>query len=162
MSDPKFVYVTYIRTTPEKLWQALTTREFISQYWSGGPAGVDPQPGSPVKWEIGGEVRDLDQVVLESEPYRRLSYSWHTYQREYSEMFGWTDEQFAEMVKEKRSKVTFDIEPAGPAVRLTITHDDFVPGSEMLRGVSQGWPQILSSLKSLLETGEPLSWAGIS
>ena len=90
MNDTTFVYVTYIRTTPEKLWQALTTREFLSQYWSGGPAGVDPQPGSPVKWEIGGEARDLGQVVLESEPYRRLSCSWHTYQRKYAEMFGWT------------------------------------------------------------------------
>jgi uncharacterized protein YndB with AHSA1/START domain len=73
-------------------------------------------------------------------------------------MFGWTDEQFAELVKEKVSKVTFDIEPAGPTVKLTVTHDDFVPGSEMLKGVSQGWPQILASLKSLLETGQPLSF----
>jgi uncharacterized protein YndB with AHSA1/START domain len=162
MDDTTFVYVTYIRTTPEKLWQALTTREFLAQYWSGGPARVEPQPGSPVKWEIGGEVRDLGQVVLESEPYRRLSYSWHNYQKEYAKMFGWTDEQFAELVKEKRSKVTFDLEPAGSAVKLTVIHDDFVPGSEMLKGVSQGWPQILSSLKSLLETGQPLTWAGVS
>jgi uncharacterized protein YndB with AHSA1/START domain len=158
MDDATFVYVTYIRTTPEKLWQALTTREFLSQYWSGGPAGVDAQPGAAVKWEIGGEVRDLGQVVLESEPYRRLAYRWHNYQREYQEMFGWTDEQFAELVKEKISKVTFDIEPAGPTVKLTVTHDDFVPGSEMLKGVSGGWPLILASLKSLLETGEPLSF----
>ena len=158
MDDATFVYVTYIRTTPEKLWQALTTREFLSQYWSGGPAGVDAQPGAAVKWEIGGEVRDLGQVVLESEPYRRLAYRWHNYQRDYQEMFGWTDEQFAELVKEKISKVTFDIEPAGPTVKLTVTHDDFVPGSEMLKGVSGGWPLILASLKSLLETGEPLSF----
>jgi uncharacterized protein YndB with AHSA1/START domain len=158
MDDATFVYVTYIRTTPEKLWQAQTTREFLSQYWSGGPAGVDAQPGAAVKWEIGGEVRDLGQVVLESEPYRRLAYRWHNYQREYQEMFGWTDEQFAELVKEKISKVTFDIEPAGPTVKLTVTHDDFVPGSEMLKGVSGGWPLILASLKSLLETGEPLTF----
>ena len=118
MSDTSFVYVTYIRTTPEKLWQALTTQEFLSQYWQQGPAGVDPEVGAAVQWEVGSEVRDLDQVVLESEPYRRLCYSWHTYQREWSEMFGW-------------------------------------PGSEMLKGVSGGWPQILASLKSLLETGRP-------
>jgi hypothetical protein len=73
-------------------------------------------------------------------------------------MFGWTDEQFAELVKEPVSKVTFDIEPAGPAVKLTVTHDDFVPGSEMLKGISGGWPLILASLKSLLETGQPLSF----
>jgi uncharacterized protein YndB with AHSA1/START domain len=157
MTDPKFVYVTYIRTTPEKLWQALTSREFLSQYWMGGPAGVDPQAGAPVKWEIGGEVRDLGQVVLEAEPYRRLSYTWHNYQREYMQTFGWTEEQFAELIKEKVSKVTFDIEPAGPAVKLTVTHDDFVPGSEMLASVSGGWPMVLAGLKSLLETGEPLA-----
>lgn len=159
MSDTGFVYVTYIRTTPEKLWQALTTREFLAQYWSGGPAGVDPQPGAPVKWEIGGEVRDLGQVVLEAEPYRRLSYRWHNYQREHMGMFGWTEEQFARLVTEKLSKVTFEITPAGEQVRLTVIHDGFVPGSEMLKGVSQGWPLILSSLKSLLETGQPLSWS---
>jgi len=160
MSDTSFVYVTYIRTTPEKLWQALTTREFLSQYWQQqGPAGVDPELGAPVKWEVGSEVRDLDQVVLESEPYRRLSYSWHTYQREWSEVFGWTEEQFAELVKEKRSKVTFELEPAGAQVKLTVTHDGFEPGSEMLKGVSGGWPLILASLKSLLETGRPLAWA---
>ncbi len=159
MSDTSFVYVTYIRTTPEKLWHALTTREFLAQYWEMGPAGVDPQVGSPVKWDMGGEVRDLEQVVLESEPYRRLSYSWHTYQREWSEMSGWTEEEFAELAKEKRSKVTFGIEPAGSSVKLTVTHDDFEPGSEMLKAVSGGWPQILASLKSLLETGEPLTWS---
>jgi uncharacterized protein YndB with AHSA1/START domain len=156
MTDPSFVYVTYIRTTPEKLWQALTTREFLSQYWRGGPAGVDPEPGASVKWEIGGEVRDLGQVVLAAEPYRRLSYTWHNYQREYMDLFGWTEEQFAELVREKISKVTFDIEPAGEVVKLTITHDDFVPGSEMLAGISAGWPMIVANLKTLLETGQPM------
>jgi uncharacterized protein YndB with AHSA1/START domain len=69
-------------------------------------------------------------------------------------MFGWSDERLAELQQEKRSKVTFDIEPAGQAVKLTVTHDDFVPDSEMLKGVSGGWPAILSNLKSVLETGE--------
>ena len=64
MSETRFVYVTYIRTTPEKLWRALTTREFLAQYWPGGPAGVDAQAGAPVKWEIGGEVRDLGGLPL--------------------------------------------------------------------------------------------------
>ena len=73
-------------------------------------------------------------------------------------MFGWTEERFAELVKEGLSKVTFDLEPAGSSVKLTVTHDDFEPGSEMLKAVSGGWPQILASLKSLLETGEPLTW----
>ena len=62
-----------------------------------GPAGVDPQVGSTVKWDMGHEVRDLGQMVPESEPYRRLSYSWHNYQWEWHEMFGWTEEQFAQL-----------------------------------------------------------------
>jgi uncharacterized protein YndB with AHSA1/START domain len=157
MTDPSFVYVTYIQTTPEKLWQALTAREFLAQYWSGGPAGLDPQRGSPVKWEIGGEVRDLGQVVLEADPCRRLSYTWHNYQREHIEMFGWTEEQFAEMTKEKISKVTFDIEPDGDAVKLTIIHGDFAPGSQMLTAVSGGWPKVAAGLKTLLETGRPMA-----
>jgi len=158
MTGTSFVYVTYIRTTPEKLWQALTVPEFLARYWEMGPAGVEPVAGAPVKWDMGGEVRDLGQVVLAAEPYRRLSYTWHTYQREWSQMFGWTEEQFAELVKEKISTVTFELEPAGEQVRLTVTHDDFEPGSVMLQAVSGGWPQILASLKSLLETGRPLAW----
>ncbi|MCW2900501.1 MAG: ArsR family transcriptional regulator [Streptosporangiaceae bacterium] len=106
----------------------------------------------------GEEYRDLGQVVLESEPFRRMSYSWHTYQWEHAEMYGWTEEDFTELIKEKRSKVTFELEPAGSAVKLTIVHDDFERDSEMLRGVRQGWPQILSGLKTLLETGETPRW----
>lgn len=102
---------------------------------------------------------DWDQQVLESDPPRRLSYTWHNYQPEMAEFFGWTEQQLAELRKEKRSKVTFDIEPAGSAVKLTVTHDDFEPDSEMLRGISGGWPGILSNLKSLLETGEIVSSA---
>lgn len=159
MGKPEFVYVTYIQTTPEKLWQALTDPAFTVRYW-GAELESDWQVGSPVLlrqkpfWD---EYRDVDQVVLESDPYRRLSYRWHNYQPEFAEMFGWTDERLAELRKEQVSKVTFDIEPAGSAVKLTVIHDDFEPGSEMLDSVSQGWPQILSNLKSLLETGETLS-----
>lgn len=157
MNKPEFVYVTYIKTTPEKLWQALTDSTFTRRYW-GVELESDWRVGSPVLTQAvpGGEIRDLGQVVLESEPPRRLSYSWHNYQPEHAEMFGWTDELFAELVKEKRSKVTFELEPVGSMVKLTVIHDDFEPGSEMLKGVSEGWPAILSCLKTLLETGEPL------
>lgn len=151
----EFVYVTYIATTPEKLWQALTDPEFTRRYW-GDAQKSDWNVGSKVLWQSGpdGAFEDLDQVVLESNPPRRLAYTWHTYQRQHAAMFGWTDEQFAELVKEKRSRVTFEIEPSGALVKLTVTHEDFEPGSEMLKAVSQGWPMILSSLKTLLETGE--------
>jgi uncharacterized protein YndB with AHSA1/START domain/DNA-binding transcriptional ArsR family regulator len=154
MSD-EFVYVTYIRTTPETLWQALTDPAFITRYFEGGGPRSDWEVGSPVLWSMQGEPHhDWDQHVLEADPPRRLSYTWHTYQPEMQEMFGWSDGRLAELQQEKRSKVTFDIEPAGQAVKLTVTHDDFVPDSEMLKGVSQGWPGILSNLKSVLETGE--------
>jgi uncharacterized protein YndB with AHSA1/START domain/DNA-binding transcriptional ArsR family regulator len=158
MSQTEFVYVTYIKTTPEKLWQALTDPTFIRRYFQDTGPQSDWTVGSPVKWKISpdGEYHDWDQVVLASEPNRQLSYTWHNYQPEMAEMFGWSDEKLAELRREQRSKVTFEIEPVGSVVRLTVTHDGFAPDSEMLKGISQGWPDILSSLKTLLETGDPL------
>jgi uncharacterized protein YndB with AHSA1/START domain/DNA-binding transcriptional ArsR family regulator len=159
MSQTEFVYVTYIKTTAERLWTALTDPAFIRRYWGGGGPESDWKVGSPVLWRMGPDdgPHDWDQQVLEAEHPRRLAYSWHSYQPEMAAMFGWSDEKLAELRKEKRSKVTFEIEPVGPMVMLTVTHDDFEPDSEMLRGVSSGWPAILSSLKSLLETGQELS-----
>jgi len=161
MPQTEFVYVTYIRTTPERLWQALTDRAFIRRYFEDTGPESDWAVGSPVKWGTmpGLEPQDLGQVVLESDPPRRLSYTWHNYQPEMKSMFGWSDEQFEELVKEPISKVTFEIEPVGNTVRLTVTHDGFVEGSEMLKGVSQGWPMILSNLKTMLETDETLPFA---
>jgi uncharacterized protein YndB with AHSA1/START domain/DNA-binding transcriptional ArsR family regulator len=161
VNKPEFVYVTYIQTTPEKLWQALTDPVFTQRYW-GVMLQSDWKVGSPVLTQAvpGAEIRDLDQVVLESQPHRRLSYSWHNYQPEHAEIFGWTDEVFAELIQEKQSKVTFELEPVESMVKLTVIHDDFEPGSEMLKGVSEGWPAILSCLKTLLETGEPVPSEG--
>src|SRR5688572_647559 len=88
VNQTEFVHVTYIDTTPEKLWQALTDPAFTRRYWGAGLES-DWKVGSPVLWQEGPDegFRDLDQVVLESEPYRRLSYSWHNYQRQHAEMF---------------------------------------------------------------------------
>lgn len=158
MASHEFVYMTYVQTTPEKLWQALTEPAFTRKYW-GAELKSDWKVGSPVLWRESpywDEFCDLDQVVLEVEPCRRLSYSWHNYQPEFMEMFGWTEEQFAKLIKEKRSKVTFEIEPLGSTVKLTVVHDGFEPNSEMLKAVSGGWPYILANLKTLLETGEIL------
>jgi uncharacterized protein YndB with AHSA1/START domain len=157
MGQNEFVYTTYIHTTPEKLWHALTDPSFTLRYWGIGLQS-DWKVGSPIllQWGPGEEFHDIEQVVLVSDPYRRLSYRWHNYQREHAAMFGWSDEKFAELVKEPLSKVTFDIEPFGENVKLTVVHDDFVPDSEMLKGVSGGWPAILSGLKTLLETGDTL------
>lgn len=163
VNETEFVYSTYIKTTPEQLWAALTEPAFTLRYW-GAALHSDWQVGSPVLWQTGadGEPKDLDQVVLEAVPHRRLSYTWHAFQPEHADLFGWTAERFAELVQERRSRVTFEIEPAGAAVKLTVTHDGFEPGSEMLQAVSGrkpetgGWPQLLANLKTLLETGETL------
>ena len=104
----------------------------------------------------------MDLVVLESDPYRRLSYRWLNYQREHISLFGWSEETFAELIKEPRSKVTFAIEPFGGTVKLTVVHDDFVPDSEMLKGIREAWPAILPNLKTLLETGQTLPLAAES
>jgi uncharacterized protein YndB with AHSA1/START domain/DNA-binding transcriptional ArsR family regulator len=157
MAQTEFVYWTYIRTTPEQLWRALTEPAFTLRYWGIGLRS-EWKVGSPIllQWGPDEEFRDIEQIVLESDPYRRLSYRWHNYQREHAEMFGWSEERFAELVQEPLSKVTFDIEPFGETVKLTVVHDDFVRDSEMLKGVRDGWPAILSGLKTLLETGETL------
>jgi uncharacterized protein YndB with AHSA1/START domain len=157
MGQTEFVYVTLIRTTPETLWRALTDPSFTLRYWGMG-MDSDWKVGSPirVKWGPGADFHEVDQVVLESDPYQRLSYRWHNYQREHAAIFGWSEETFAALVKEPLSKVTFDLEPVGETVKLTVTHDDFQPDSEMLKGVRDGWPTILSNLKTLLETSETL------
>ncbi|HVW42995.1 MAG TPA: metalloregulator ArsR/SmtB family transcription factor [Amycolatopsis sp.] len=157
MSSPEFVYVTYIETTPEKLWQALTDPAFTRQYW-GAELKSDWQPGSPIMWREGdGEYQPVDQVVLESDPPRRLSYTWHTYQPQHAGYFGWSAEYLAELQKEPQSRVTFEIEPAGATVKLTVRHDGFPSETEMFKAISGGWPAVLSSLKSFLETGKALS-----
>jgi uncharacterized protein YndB with AHSA1/START domain/DNA-binding transcriptional ArsR family regulator len=164
MENPTFVYTTYINTTPQRLWRALTEPAFTRRYWGGVALESDWRVGSPVKWqdEPGGAVKDLGQEVLEADPYRRLSYSWHGFQPEHAVHFGWSEEELAARLTERRSRVTFDLEPYGDAVRLTVTHDQFSPDSEMHRAISGqldgsgGWPELLASLKTMLETGEPL------
>jgi len=156
MTRPEFVYVTYIKTTPEKLWQALTDPAFTRRYW-GVEFESDWTKGAPMTWrERGVETRDPDQVVLVSDPYRRLSYTWHTFTPEWGREHDYSEEAVARLAAERRSKVTFDLEPTGPVVKLTVTHDDFEPGSAVLDSINQGWPALLSSLKTLLESGEPL------
>ncbi|MEV5691292.1 ArsR/SmtB family transcription factor [Micromonospora globbae] len=164
VESPTFVYTTYINTTPERLWAALTEPAFTRRYWGGVALKSDWRAGSPVLWQDapGGEFRDLGQRVLVAEPYRRLSYSWHGFQPEHAAHFGWSEEELSARLGERRSKVTFEIEPYGAAVRLTVVHDDFSPDSEMHRAISGqldgsgGWPELLASLKTLLETGAPL------
>jgi uncharacterized protein YndB with AHSA1/START domain len=139
-SKTEFVYTTYISSTPQKVWDAITTPEFTSQYW--GKKNVsDWKPGS--KWSMtsidGAETVNITGQVLESLPPRRLVVSWAS-----SENQGNAAET---------SRVTFEIEAMGSVVRLNVIHDQLNAGSEMAGGISRGWPMVLSGLKSFLETG---------
>jgi len=140
---PEFVYVTYIETTPEKLWQALTSSEFSRRYWFDTELESDFKVGPPFALVMNGATTDVGEV-LEADPPRRLSY---TFQHVLDD----------EMRKEPTTKVAFTLEPCGNLVKLTLTHENFAPGSKLLDGISRGWPAILASLKSLLETGTALA-----
>jgi uncharacterized protein YndB with AHSA1/START domain len=156
MSDTSFTYTTYIDTVPEALWAALTNPEELRLFW--GAALLSTwQVGAPVNWEQGGvTVIDPAQVVLEADRPRRLAYTWHTFTPEFAATCGIFGEELERVNAEPRSKVTFDIEPVRGVVALRLVHDGFEPGSSILESVSEGWPYILSNLKSLLETGEVL------
>ena len=156
MENPKFVYTTYIRTTPERLWQALTDPSFTRRWWT-VTLDTDWQVGSTMTWDNRGvTIADPDQVILESDPFHRLAYTWHSYTPDWKEGCGADDATFAALTTERRSRVAFDIEPVGDMVKLLVVHDNFDPGSVAAGMVSAVWPLALSSLKSLLETGQPL------
>jgi uncharacterized protein YndB with AHSA1/START domain len=144
MSKSDFVYVTFIRTTPDRLWSALTTPEFIRQYWFGMHCESDWKPGSPWKLVFAdGRLADAGEIV-EADPPQRL-------------VIKWRNEWNAEMRAEGYSLCTFQIESvpdASPqAVKLSITHAIERTESKFIEAVSGGWPRIISNLKSLLETG---------
>lgn len=138
MEKPPFVYATYIKTTPEQLWQALTDPSFTRRYW-GTIFTAEWKVGSPMTWEYAGiRISDPAQVVLEATPYRRLSYTWHTITPEFAKAAGFSDDYFAKVAQEPRSKVTFDLEPMGNAVKFTFVHDGFEAGSVTLESISGG------------------------
>jgi uncharacterized protein YndB with AHSA1/START domain len=155
MEKLEFVYTTYINTTPQRLWQALTEPSFTRRWWQ-TTFETDWTVGAPMIWDNQGIIiADPEQIVLESDPYRRLAYTWHTFTPEFKERM--EDELVAKLSSERRSRVAFDLEPVGEMVKLTVVHDDFEPGSTAATMVRNGWPVFLSSLKTLLETGEPLA-----
>jgi uncharacterized protein YndB with AHSA1/START domain len=141
---PKTVYVTYIGPTSEKVWEALTKAEFTRQYFFGRSVEIDPRVGGDFILRMPDGRIDVKGNVVECDPPRRLSVTWRV-------------EWIEEMRKLPECLVTFQIDPLGEAVRLTMTesHQLDVP-DEILAGGRQGWPLILSSLKSLLETGKPI------
>ncbi|GAA4238009.1 hypothetical protein GCM10022254_52180 [Actinomadura meridiana] len=152
----EFVYTTYIRATPERLWKALTDPALTRRYW-GVAFETDWAPGSPIIWhEENATTADPEQVVLEADPPRRLSYTWHTFTPEWARAVGVDEDTRAKLLAEPRSTVTYEIEPAGETVRLTVVH---AAGDALFAMSRQGWPHVLSGLKTLLETGEPLPLA---
>ncbi len=155
-----FVYTTYIEATPERVWQGLTDPAFTRRYWGGVSFLSDWGEGSTydVAYEDTGLViKDPAQVVLESDPHRRLAYAWHTFTPEWGAQHGKTAQDVARWSSEPRSRVAFDIEEVGEGVvKLTVVHDGFAPGSDVLEGIRGGWPAVMASLKTLLETGSAL------
>ncbi len=146
MTDrPRHVYVMYIRTAPEKLWQAITDPDFTRRYFHDTDIASEWKPGDPVTYRMQDGRLAVDGEVIEADPPKRLSYSWHVLYDD-------------DASKETPSRVTWEIEPLGDVCKLTLVHEDFPEGSVVYEGVGQGWPGILSSLKTLLETGEPLAY----
>jgi uncharacterized protein YndB with AHSA1/START domain len=152
VSKPEFVYVSYIRTTPELLYRALTERAFMERYW-GLVVESDWEVGSAITWERNGlRHSDPRQVVLEADPPRRLSYTWHAITAEWNTSL--SEERRRLAAAEPLSHVTFELEARGELVKLTVLHDHFEPDSIVAQMVTKGWPIVISSLKTLLETGE--------
>jgi len=145
MDKPQFVYVTYIATTPEKLWNALLDPRMTEQYWQHENVNASEwKAGSRWEHRAFDKERTLRIVgkVLESSPPRRLVLTW-AYPADAGN-------------ESKHSRATFEIEPLHDVVKLTVTHDDFDTASDMLKRISEGWPKVLSSMKSLLESGRAL------
>lgn len=143
MNNSRFVYVTYIRTTPEKLWKALLDPEFTRRFWNETWQDCEWKPGATWRLMIpDGRVADAGEVV-EIEPQRRL-------------VLRWRNEFMPELREEGYSRMTYEIEKKGESVKLTVIHEMERGASKLIDAVSGGWPMILSSLKSLLETGQAL------
>ena len=141
MSKPVFVYTTYIETSAEKLWHALTDGDFTERYWFGHRITSDWKAGSPYHFANQGKTT-VEGKVLVSDPPRRLAYSWFNRKEEAR--------------GEDTSRVTFDLEPRGKVIKLTVTHDELGEDGKTLLDISGGWPLVIASLKSMLETGHAL------
>jgi len=146
MTDTTFVYVTYIATTSEKLWEALTSSDFTEKYFFGSQIQLDWQEGSIITYSRNGQVTDHG-TILKCEPYRLLSFTWN-----------YVADPIA---REQPSRVTFELKPMNSTVKLTLKHENLLPADivdkdDTFEGLNNGWPAILSNLKSLLETGNTL------
>ena len=158
MEKPVFIYATYIRTTPEKLWEALTQGDFSERYWFGFRIEVEPRAGGSIRIippKGMEEHGDHAGKVLACEPCRRLVYTWNP-----------KDKPELAKKREGLSRVTYELKPMGPLVRLRLIHENLLPEDiekdpNTFRGINNGWPAVMSCLKSLLETGEPLTFSDV-
>ncbi|GLX65726.1 SRPBCC family protein [Paenibacillus glycanilyticus] len=146
MTETTFVYTIYIATTPEKLWEALTSSAYTAKYFFGSSIQSDWKEGSSISYSRNEEVTDYG-VILKSEPYRTLSFTW-TYAAD-------------KTVRDEPQKVTFELTPLDSTMKLKLKHEglapaDLVEKEDTFEGINNGWPAILSNLKSLLETGTTL------
>ncbi len=142
-APPAHVFRTYIRTTPEMLWRAITESEFTTRYYFASTIESTWEPGAPYEMKIDGRLA-VDGEVLEVDPPRRLVQTFRQH---------WDDASLGD----RTSRVTWEIEQQGPMCRLTVVHDGWSSTEGMYQSAQEGWPLILSGLKTLLETGEPLA-----
>ena len=142
MSKPTFVYVTYIAAAPEKVWEALTKADISEQYWFGYRVDAAGKAGDRMTAYNPAGERAHDDPIIESDPPRRLVYAWQPL--------------FKDMQGERPSRVTFELEAVKNQTKLTVVHDEFDDDSKIFGMISKGWPAVLSSLKSFLETGRGL------
>ncbi len=156
MEKPTFVYTTYIRTTPEKLWEALTNGDFSEKYWFGFRIQIELKAGGKVRIvpPAGMEEHgDHAGKVLVCEPFRKLVYTWNP-----------KDEPEVAAKRESPSRVTYELTPMGPLVRFRLIHENLLPedletNPNTFRGINNGWPAVISSLKSLLETDQAIAFS---
>jgi len=144
MARSTFVYVTYINTTHQKLWSALTDdSEFMKQYWFGVHCVSQWSKGSPWKM-VSPEGKILDSgEIIESDPPRRL-------------VIRWQHQNKPELKAEGESRCTIELEPFAGSIKLSIIHTIERDASKLIEAVSGGWPKIMSNLKSLIETGSAI------
>jgi uncharacterized protein YndB with AHSA1/START domain len=163
MTDSEFVYTAYIEAPPELVWRGLTEPAFTRRYW-GMEFDTDWKPGSRFAVththsnrtntdSSGIRVEDDQMVIKESDPFRRLSYAWESYPKDLADLIGYSDEARERAAREPRSTATFDLVPQGDQTKLTVTHSGFQTGSVIFPDVSEGWPKVMSWLKTFLESG---------
>ena len=155
VTRPTFVHTSFIRTTPERLWAALTEPAFTRRYW-GMEFETDWTPGENfaiIHPDRGVRIADDRMVVQDYQPFTRLSYTWSGYPKDFTDSLGYDEEFRLTAEAEPRSTVTYELSPSGDQTRLTVTHAGFRPGSVVLPDIERGWPMVLSWLKTYVESG---------